>query len=122
MAFILNSLSTLRCMHGGSVQHVPTVASMYKVDGSPPMRVADTFLVVGCPYVAPIGPTMLPSPCTRIQWFAPSMFLIVLGSPALTNTSTGMCFAASGVAQGQVVIASFQMFEKEPNTFTRIDY
>ena len=121
MSFLLNSNSTLLCPHGGRVQHSPLSGTLYKINGYPPMRIADNYMVTGCPLMMPLGPTLMPSPCMKVQWIVGSPFMTVKGSPALTNASQGLCMSAMGLPQGAVVIAAYQTTEREPNMPTRID-
>ena len=121
MSFLLNSSSTLLCPHGGRVQHSPLGATLYRVNGYPPMRLADHYMVTGCPFMMPLGPTLMPSPCMKVQWTVGSPFLSIKGSPALTNNSVGLCMSAMGMPQGPVVIAAHQTVEREPKMPTRID-
>ena len=121
MTFILNSTSTLLCPHGGRVQHIPASGTMYKVNGYPPMRMGDNYFIAGCPNMMPLGPSMMPSPCMKVQWTVGSVFLTVKGSPALTNRSIGLCMSAAGVPQGPVTIAAHQMSDREPAMPTKID-
>lgn len=121
MSFLLNSTSTLLCPHGARVQHIPLSATMYKVNGYPPMRVGDNYMVTGCPNMMPLGPTMMPSPCMKVHWTVGSPMMMVKGSPVLTSKSVGLCMSSAGVPQGPVIIASYQMLDREPTTLTRID-
>ena len=98
------------------VIHVPTAHSEYRVNGLPPMRQQDTYVVVGCSWVAPGGITM---PCIRVEWLTASKNLIVRGSPVLLHNSTGICIGAG--AAGPPVIASYQMVVREPDDITIIN-
>lgn len=119
--FILNSQTVLMCPHGGSIQHVPTTFTTYRVNGYPPLRLADSYLVTGCPFMLPMGGAPSPSPCQTVLWTAPSPYLFVKGSPVLTNASIGICTSAIGIPGGPVVIGAHQVFEREPDVPTNIN-
>ena len=119
-SYILTQSAVIMCPHGGIVNHVPTGMPKYRINGELPMVMTDQYLFGGCPNMMPIGPTMVPSPCMRINWVTGSNFLFVRGIPALTNLSTGVCHSVHGPT-GPPVITSFQMLEQEPRTVTRVD-
>ena len=119
--YILTTSSTIMCPHGGVVNHVPTYFGSYRVNGEIPMLRTDQYLIVGCPFILPLGTTPLPNPCIRIMWISASNFLFVRGVQALTNVSTGICQSARGIPGGPPIIAAFQVVETEPNTLKRVD-
>jgi hypothetical protein len=67
---------------------------------------ADTFLVAGCAFQLP-PPT--PSPCLTVQWLTPAVRVMVNGTPALLQTSAGLCQNPSQVPQGPPIVAATQV-------------
>lgn len=120
-AFILNSQSVMMCIHGGRITHIPGSPTAYRVQGSPPMLLTDNYIVSGCPNMMPMGPTLMPMPCVRVQWFTGSSTLLVKGSPALTTDSTGMCISSTGAPGGPVIKNSFQVIDQEPSQLTLVN-
>ena len=119
--FILNRRSVIVCPHGGLVTHLPMIRTTYRVDGDLPMLLADHYTVAGCSFMMPTGPTVAPNPCHQIQWSAGSTRLKIQGSPALLDTSVGLCVSIMGIPQGPAIITYCQTREREPMEFTRID-
>ena len=114
--FVLDTNSTILCPHGGTVVHVPTAYSNYKVSGLPPMRQADTYIVTGCPFMGPGG---MPMPCMRVEWATASTNLIVCGSPVLLQTSSGICIGPA--VTGPAMVVSHQMVVREPDNITVVN-
>lgn len=117
MAFLLNSQAVLLCPHGGTVQHIPTTNTAYRINGYPPLLLTDTYLVLACPHMAAMA---VPMKCDRVQWVNGSNMMMVNGVPVLTNTSTGLCMSPYGVHNGPVVVATPVNVEQEPTEFTNI--
>ena len=112
---LLNSQSVIMCPHGGTVSHVPTSYTSFRVDGRRPMLITDIYLVVGCPNYM-YGP----SPCTTVTWLNGTVNLLVLGKPLLTIASVGLCQSGSGIMQGPAIVTYTQTGQREPDTFTSI--
>lgn len=113
---LLNTFSVVMCPHGGTVQHIPTTVTSFRVDGRQPMLLSDEYLIAGCSYQ--MGSS---SPCTKVIWISGSSLLVVQGQPALTLGSVGLCVSASGVPQGPAIIASVHTGQMEPETPTSIN-
>lgn len=85
------------CTHGIPATVVPSNARVL-VNGQPVTTIADQYLIAGCPFTLPAGPT--PMPCVRIQWLTPAMRVLVNGVPPLLQTSTGLCISAQQTPNG----------------------
>jgi hypothetical protein len=107
--FILTRSSVIMCPHGGMVMHVPMSYSGELINGQLPLLLSDLYVVAGCPFFSPAGP----SPCIRANWTNPSVTRLIGGMPVLTTASIGLVQSAAGVAQGAAVIASFQTVETD---------
>ena len=103
MSGLLTASSVMMCPHGGSVQVIPSDASV-TAGGAPVVTASDTFLVVGCAFV--IG--VVPSPCISVQWVQPATRSTKGQNPTLTLTSVGLCLAATQAVQGPVIVAMTQ--------------
>jgi hypothetical protein len=99
----LNVNSILMCPHGGQVQIIST-NTRTKGGGGFLVTAADTFIVVGCPFM--IGP--VPSPCVTVQWIVSDSRVKVNGSPTLSQSSVGLCLSAAQAPQGPVSIVNTQ--------------
>jgi Domain of unknown function (DUF4280) len=97
--------ATIMCPHGGQVSDVPT-NSRVLASGAPVATVADTFPVAGCAFTLP-GPQ--PSPCLTVQWITPAVRVLVNGTPALLQTSAGLCNSPQQLPQGPPVVAATQV-------------
>jgi hypothetical protein len=97
--------ATIMCPHGGQVTDVPTNARVL-ASGMPVATAADTFLVAGCAFQLP-PPT--PSPCLTVQWLTPAVRVMVNGTPALLQTSAGLCQNPAQVPQGPPIVAATQV-------------
>ncbi len=104
MTKTLTSAASITCPHGGTVS-ITTSNSKVKAGGSPIVTMSDTFTISGCAFTLP-GPK--PSPCIRIQWIVPNVRVRVLGVPALSKTSVGLCFSADSIPQGPPTISTTQ--------------
>lgn len=117
MAFpLLNTHSVIMCPHGGTVQHIPTTTTSFRVSGWRPMLLSDTYLIAGCPFH-----TYGPSPCMLVNWVTGSSLLFVKGQPVLTLASVGLCVAGNGAAQGPAIIATAQTGQLEPDEPTFVN-
>lgn len=83
------------CTHGIPATVVPTNARVL-VGGQPVTTMSDQYLIAGCPFMA----GLVPMPCVRIQWLVPAMRVLVNGSPALLQTSVGLCMSAQQTPNG----------------------
>jgi hypothetical protein len=66
------------------------------VSGQPVTTISDQYLIAGCPFTAGV----VPMPCVRIQWIVPALRVLVNGSPALLQTSVGLCISAQQTPNG----------------------
>ena len=83
------------CPHGGQA-NVITTNTRVKGGTRFLLRVTDTFIIAGCPFV--IG--TVPSPCITVRWLNESKKVKVTGAPVLLESSVGLCQSAAGVPQG----------------------
>jgi hypothetical protein len=84
------------CPHGGQITTISSNARVL-VSGMPVATFADTSLVAGCVFTVPPGK---PQPCVRVQWLTPAARVLVMGQPALLQTSTGLCLSPEQIPQG----------------------
>src|SRR3954453_5191991 len=101
---MLTTASTLMCPHGGTVS-ISSSNSKVTVNGSAAALADDTFSISGCSFQIPATPP-IPSPCTKVQWLMTDMQTTVGGTPTLSESSVGLCLAATQVPQGPVQISS----------------
>jgi uncharacterized Zn-binding protein involved in type VI secretion len=93
--------NTTLCPHGAPVTTISSNARVL-VNGLPVATLADQFLVAGCPFTIPPSK---PSPCLRVQWLVPATRVLVMGQPAILQTSTGLCLSPEQAPQGPPVVA-----------------
>ena len=86
------------CMHGGQATTVSTNARVL-VSGQPVAVLNDVTTIAACPFTLPGAPPV-PMPCVTVRWLVPSTRVLVNGTPALLQTSTGLCLAATQAPQG----------------------
>jgi hypothetical protein len=98
----LTVASTLMCPHGGTV--TATAGSTRGQTASPVLRVSDTFIVVGCPFVI----AGVPNPCVRVRWVQGATRVKHSGDFALHQESVGLCVSGAQAPQGPVVIVATQ--------------
>ena len=101
----LTTASTIQCMHGGQAVLTTQNTALF-ADGMPVLLESDTALVVGCPFTLP-GPK--PSPCIKIEWSAGTAQVSVNHTPALIQSSVGICYSAENAPQGVAIIANTQL-------------
>lgn len=102
-AAILQFGCTMLCPHGGQVTVVPSQTQVL-LGGQPALLASDVFVVAGCPFF--IGPA--PSPCVKVTWLGAATQVKVAGQAPLLQSSVGLCIAATGVPQGNVIITGIQ--------------
>ena len=102
----LTTASTLTCPHGGSVSIVSSNTKA-SINGSYVALATDTFTISGCSFQIPATPP-IPSPCMTVQWVMPDTATSVNGTPTLSQSSSGLCLAATQVPQGPVSITAGQ--------------
>jgi hypothetical protein len=92
------------CPHAaGQISAVPASARVL-VGGQPVVTVADQFLIAGCPFMAGTKP----QPCMKVQWLVPAARVFVNGSPALLQTSVGLCLSADQIPAGPPSVIAVQ--------------
>ena len=101
----LTDQSTMQCPHGASIS--ASGSGKMKADGGTVLTMADSFSVSGCPFQLPTTPPT-PSPCTLVVWVVPDIQCRSGGTPTLSEGSTGLCFAATGLPQGAVMVTNTQ--------------
>ena len=102
MGDYLTSASTLMCPHGGSVSPGPGSGTV-TLAGNPVLTSTDSFPIAGCPF----APSGLPHPCTEVRWVVDALRGAARAA-TLTTDSVGLCKAADGAVQGQVLIQATQ--------------
>jgi hypothetical protein len=93
-------------MHGGQISVV--AASRVTVNGQPVGTVSDQYLVAGCPFQVPAGPTTKPQPCIKVQWTVPATRVTAMGKPVVTQASTGLTLSAEQIPQGAPTMTTVQ--------------
>jgi hypothetical protein len=104
MSEFLTTASNLQCPHGGTVS-VTSSNTRAKAGGAFIVRSGDTFLVGGCPFTPGSAP---PHPCVRVQWLTSALSNKAQGDASLTKESVGLCIAADGAPQGNVLVNATQ--------------
>lgn len=102
MGDYLTSASALMCPHGGSVSPGPGSGTV-TLAGNPVLTSTDSFRIAGCPF-APSGQL---HPCTEVRWVVDAL-RGAASAATLTTNSVGLCKAADGAVQGQVLIQATQ--------------
>jgi hypothetical protein len=92
------------CPHGGQVQVIPANPRVL-VGGQPVATLANTYLIAGCAFM--VGPK--PQPCIKVQWIVPAMRVMVGGSPAILQSSTGLCQSPEQIPQGPPSVVMTQL-------------
>jgi hypothetical protein len=92
------------CPHGGQVTVVSTNTRVL-VSGMAVATMADTCTVAGCAFTVPPGK---PQPCVRVQWLVPAARVLVMGQPALLQSSTGLCLSADLIPAGPPTVVATQ--------------
>jgi uncharacterized Zn-binding protein involved in type VI secretion len=92
--------NTTMCPHGGMAQTISSNARVL-VNGMPVATIADQTLIAGCVFTLP-GPK--PSPCVKVQWLVPATRVLIMGQPALLQTSSGLCQSPEQAPQGPPVV------------------
>lgn len=92
------------CPHAGQVSVVSSNTRVL-VSGQPVATLADTYPIAACVFTVP-GPK--PQPCVTVRWLVPATRVLVGGSPAILQTSTGLCQSAEQVPQGPPSITAVQ--------------
>ena len=102
MGFLLTTLSTILCPHGGKVI-LQTSNSTVSVGGARVLLLTDIHVVAGCPFFR--GNT--PSPCLQVKWITGTTTAGIGGVPMLSSDSSGICIGPGG-PQGSPNIVSYQ--------------
>jgi hypothetical protein len=92
------------CPHAaGQITAIPASPRVL-VSGQPVVTVADQFLIAGCPFT--VGTK--PQPCMSVRWLVPAARVLVNGSPALLQTSVGLCVSADQIPAGPPTVVAVQ--------------
>ena len=91
------------CPHGGMVTQIPS-APRVLLGGMPVARMADAYVVAGCPR----NVSGAPHPCVRVQWLVPALRVTASLAPVILQASVGLCQAADQAPQGPPIICSTQ--------------
>ena len=102
MPALLTSASTMMCPHGGTVTATPgqSRASAESLI----LRGSDTFVIAGCPF----NISGAPNPCVSVQWVQTAVRVKAGGDFVLSESSVGLCLAATQAPQGTVLILQTQ--------------
>jgi hypothetical protein len=102
MPNLLTAAASMMCPHGGTVVATPS-QTQAQAGGAPILQATDTFVIAGCPFVVGV----VPMPCVSVQWTMPAQ-QVQVGTNVLTESSIGLCLAATQAPQGTVLILSTQ--------------
>ena len=97
---IVNSGSTIKCPHGGSVQIKASTMSVLP-NGKKAVKWTDPATVSGCAHRA----GGRPQPCVKMSWVTYNPLYTVDGVPGVTLGNVGMCKNATNAPQGPAIIA-----------------
>ncbi|SHF09863.1 hypothetical protein [Streptoalloteichus hindustanus] len=92
---LLHVNATITCPHGGQATISPAQTRVL-VGGQPVATLADVDTIAGCGFT--VGSK--PQPCVTVRWVTPSGRIRVNGSPAILNSSVGLCQSAEQIPQG----------------------
>ena len=95
MGNLLHVGATVNCPHQGRASASPA-QSRVLVSGQPVATLADLWTVAGCAFTA----GNKPQPCGTVTWMTPAGRVQVNGSPALLQSSAGVCQSAERIPQG----------------------
>jgi hypothetical protein len=99
---ILTKAAQIMCPHGGQCMVVPQ-NMMVQIAGSPVLVMTDIFPIVGCVF----NIAGAPAPCIMVQWTMPALSVMVNNSPALLQSSIGLCTGGSGALPAVVIPGQF---------------
>jgi hypothetical protein len=92
---LLHVNATVTCPHGAPATVLPA-QSRVLLNGQPASAIADLHTVTGCPF----NISGKPQPCVTIRWVVPSTRIRINGSPAVLQSSVGLCQSPEQVPQG----------------------
>lgn len=99
--------ATIMCPHGGSAQVVAANPRVL-LTGQPVGTMASVYPISGCPFQIPVGAGTKPQPCVLIQWLVPAVRVLVVGSPVILQTSSGLCNSVEGIPGGPPTVVATQ--------------
>jgi uncharacterized Zn-binding protein involved in type VI secretion len=102
--FLYHVGASAMCPHGGQITVISSNARVL-VNGMPVATLADMGTVAGCVFTVP-GPK--PQPCVTARWLVPATRVLINGTPALIQTSTGICQSVEQIPQGPPTITVTQ--------------
>ena len=85
--YMLDSSSTVQCMHAGQAQPAGTNARV-KVGGQPIVTQSNSYTVSGCTMPSPPNGN---GPCVSAQWTSAATRVKAGGTPVLTKDSQAVC-------------------------------
>jgi hypothetical protein len=97
--------ATGMCPHGGQLSIISTNVRV-TAGGQALATLGDQFMIAGCAFTIPPGK---PQPCLKVQWLAPATRVTIGGSPAILQSSSGLCLTAEQIPQGPPTISVAQM-------------
>lgn len=85
--YMLDSTSTLMCLHGGQAQPLGTNPRV-KLSGQPIVTQSNSYTVAGCSMPSPTAGN---GPCVSAQWTSAATRVKAAGVPVLTKDSQALC-------------------------------
>lgn len=104
----LTVASKMKCPHGGTVTATSANTKVKDANGDALLLMSDSCTIGGCSFQIPAPSGTIPSPCVTVQWVMGDMSVKVNSTPTLSESSVGLCIAATGVPQGTVIISQTQ--------------
>lgn len=104
---ILTVAAAETCPHGGKVTIAPGSLRV-AILGQPIATMTDQYLIAGCPFQVPAGPSTKPQPCVKVQYTVPAARVTSLGSPVVLATSVGLCQSVEQIPQGAPIVSAVQ--------------
>ena len=93
------------CPHGGQITTMKTGLPRVFAANQPVATVADQFMVAGCVFTVPPGK---PQPCVTARWLMPAIRVFVDNSPAVLQSSAGLCQSAEQIPGGPPSVLATQ--------------
>lgn len=91
---VLTQSSRVQCAHGAIAMCPMPTQTWVKIEGDAILTESDSHAVAGCPN----GNGQ--DPCLFVRWSGGSARLSIEGTPVLTASSAGKCYAKSGADAG----------------------
>jgi hypothetical protein len=100
---LLNVGAYATCPHGGKLEVVSSNPNVM-VCAQPAVTIGDQFLISGCSFT--IG--VKPQPCVEAKWLNCATRVFINGSPAVLQTSIGVCESIEQIPQGMLTLKLMQ--------------